>query len=40
LHAAVRESIDERTPWMPWPKEHRTVDDSEANARRARVAAM
>jgi hypothetical protein len=27
LHAAVRESIDELTPWMPWPKEHRTVDD-------------
>jgi RimJ/RimL family protein N-acetyltransferase len=23
---------------MPWPKEHRTVDDSEASARRARVA--
>ena len=38
LHAAVRESIDELTPWMPWPKEHRTVDDSEASARRARVA--
>jgi RimJ/RimL family protein N-acetyltransferase len=38
LHAAVRESIDELTPWMPWPKEHRTLDDSEASARRARVA--
>jgi RimJ/RimL family protein N-acetyltransferase len=38
LHAAVRESIDELDPWMPWPKEHRTVDDSEASARRARVA--
>jgi RimJ/RimL family protein N-acetyltransferase len=38
LHAAVRESIEELTPWMPWPKEHRTVDDSEASARRARVA--
>jgi RimJ/RimL family protein N-acetyltransferase len=38
LHAAVRESIDELTPWMPWPKEHRTVDDSETSARRARVA--
>jgi RimJ/RimL family protein N-acetyltransferase len=36
LHAAVRESIEELTPWMPWPKEHRTVDDSEASARRAR----
>ena len=29
MHAAVRESIEELTPWMPWPKEHRTVDDSE-----------
>ncbi|CAN5645168.1 GNAT family N-acetyltransferase [soil metagenome] len=38
LHAAVRESIEELTPWMAWPKEHRTVDDSEASARRARVA--
>ncbi len=38
LHAAVRESTDELTPWMAWPKEHRTVDDSEASARRARVA--
>jgi RimJ/RimL family protein N-acetyltransferase len=38
LHAAVRESIEELTPWMPGPKEHRTVEDSEASARRARVA--
>jgi RimJ/RimL family protein N-acetyltransferase len=38
MHAAVRESIEELTPWMAWPKEHRTVDDSEAIARRARVA--
>jgi len=38
LHAAVRESMGELTPWMPWPKEHRTIDDSEASARRARVA--
>jgi len=38
LHAAVGESIEELTPWMPWPKEHRTVEDSEASARRARVA--
>src|SRR5918993_1221217 len=38
LHAAIRESIDELAPWMPWPKEHSTVDDSEASARRARVA--
>ena len=38
LHAAVKESLKELTPWMPWPKEHRTVEDSEASARRARVA--
>src|SRR5215208_6137464 len=38
LHAAVTESMGELTPWMPWPKEHRTVDDSEASSRRARVA--
>ena len=37
-YAAVRESIGELTPWMAWPKEHRTVDDSEASVRRARVA--
>jgi RimJ/RimL family protein N-acetyltransferase len=37
LHAAVRESMDELLPWMPWTKEHGTVDDSEASARRARV---
>jgi RimJ/RimL family protein N-acetyltransferase len=38
VYAAVRESIDELTPWMAWPKEHRTMDDSEASARKARVA--
>jgi RimJ/RimL family protein N-acetyltransferase len=38
VYAAVRESIGELSPWMAWPKEHRTVDDSEASARRARVA--
>ena len=38
LYAAVRESMGELSPWMPWPKEHRTVADSEASARRARVA--
>ena len=37
LHAAVVESLDELTPWMPWPREHRTVQDSEASARQARV---
>jgi RimJ/RimL family protein N-acetyltransferase len=38
LHAAVRESMEELSPWMAWPQEHRTVDDSEVSARRARVA--
>ncbi len=38
MHAAIRESLGELTPWMPWPKEHRTVEDSEVSARRARVA--
>ncbi|MGH3146677.1 MAG: GNAT family N-acetyltransferase [Rubrobacter sp.] len=37
MHAAVKESLHELTPWMPWPKEHRTVDDSEASVRRARA---
>ena len=37
LYAAVRESMDELLPWMPWPKEHKTVDDSEASARQARA---
>ncbi len=37
LHAAVRESMDELLPWMPWTKEHGTVEDSEASARLARV---
>src|SRR5829696_8246593 len=36
MHAAVNESLGELTPWMPWPKEHRTVEDSEASARQAR----
>ncbi len=38
MHAAIRESIEDLSLWMAWPKEHRTVDDSEASARRARVA--
>jgi RimJ/RimL family protein N-acetyltransferase len=37
MHAAVNESLGELTPWMPWPKEHRTVEDSEASVRRARA---
>jgi hypothetical protein len=38
VYAAVRESIEELTPWMAWPKEHKTVNDSEASVRRSRVA--
>jgi RimJ/RimL family protein N-acetyltransferase len=38
MHTAVREYIEELIPWMAWPKEHGTVDDSEASSRRARVA--
>lgn len=40
MHAAVNESMAELTPWMPWPKEHATVEDSEASVRRARAAFM
>jgi RimJ/RimL family protein N-acetyltransferase len=38
VYGAIRESIEDLTRWMAWPKEHRTVSDSEASARRARVA--
>ena len=37
LYAAVRESMEDLLPWMPWPAEHGTVEDSEASAREARV---
>ena len=38
VHRAVKESLDELSPWMPWTREHRTVEDSETSVRRARVA--
>jgi RimJ/RimL family protein N-acetyltransferase len=38
LNAAVSESSEELTPWMPWVEEHKTVEDSEVSVRRARVA--
>ena len=38
VYRAVKESLDELAPWMPWTQEHRTVEDSEASVRRARVA--
>jgi RimJ/RimL family protein N-acetyltransferase len=37
MHAAVNESMQELVPWMPWPKQHRTAEDSEEDVRRARV---
>ena len=37
LHAAVRESMDELLQWMTWPREHKTIKDSESSARLARV---
>jgi RimJ/RimL family protein N-acetyltransferase len=37
MHAAVNESLEELSPWMPWPGEHETVEDSEASVRRARA---
>ena len=37
LDAAVRGSMEDLPPWMPWPAEHGTVEDSEASARGARV---
>ena len=36
-YAAVRESFEDLVPWMPWPREHRTIEDSEAIVRRARA---
>ena len=38
VYRAVKESLGELAPWMPWTEEHRTVEDSEASVRRARVA--
>jgi RimJ/RimL family protein N-acetyltransferase len=29
--------MEDLLPWMPWPAEHGTVEDSEASAREARV---
>lgn len=35
LNAAIRESIAELQPWMPWAREIPSVEDSEANVREA-----
>jgi len=37
MHAAVNESLDELLPWMDWPEQHKTVEDSEERIRRGRV---
>ena len=37
MHAAVNESLDELLPWMDWPEQHKTVEDSEERIRRSRV---
>ena len=37
MHAAVNESLDELLPWMDWPEQHKTVEDSEEKARRNRI---
>jgi RimJ/RimL family protein N-acetyltransferase len=33
MHVAVNESLDDLLPWMDWPKQHETVDDSEMQIR-------
>jgi len=37
VNEAIRESIDELRPWMPWAKTIPTPEESEANIRRARL---
>lgn len=37
MHAAVNESMDDLMAWMPWPKTHKTAEDSEESMRRSRV---
>jgi RimJ/RimL family protein N-acetyltransferase len=37
MHAAVDESLDDLLPWMDWPKQHETVEDSEQHIRLSRV---
>jgi ribosomal-protein-serine acetyltransferase len=37
MHAAVNESLEELLPWMDWPRQHETVEDSEERIRRHRV---
>ena len=37
MHAAVNESLDELLPWMDWPEQYKTVEDSEEKTRRNRI---
>jgi RimJ/RimL family protein N-acetyltransferase len=37
INEAVKESIEELRPWMPWAKSIPTIDESEAGIRRARL---
>jgi RimJ/RimL family protein N-acetyltransferase len=37
VNAAIRESIEELRPWMPWAQQIPTVEQSEENVRHARI---
>ncbi len=37
MHAAVDESLGDLLPWMDWPKQHETIEDSEKQIRLNRV---
>jgi RimJ/RimL family protein N-acetyltransferase len=37
LNEAIRESIDELSPWMPWAQDVPTPEESEINIRQARL---
>jgi RimJ/RimL family protein N-acetyltransferase len=37
VNEAIRESIDELRPWMPWAQQIPTVEETEMNIRRARL---
>src|SRR5678816_4819145 len=40
VNAAVRASLDELTPWLPWAGPGLSVDESEANCRRQQARFM
>ena len=37
MHASVNESLDELLPWMGWPEQHKTIEDSEEKVRQSKV---